>query len=56
MKKRILVYDQYGAQKEKEVEYIPVRFIIAIALIALETLGVLAMVILCAWSMTISDV
>ena len=48
MKKRILVYDQYGARKEKEVEYIPVRFIVAIALIALETLGVLAMVILCA--------
>lgn len=47
MKKKILVYDQNG-EKEKEVEYIPVRFIIAILLIALETLGVLAMVILCA--------
>lgn len=48
MKKRILVYDQYGVKKEKEVEYIPVRFIIAILLIALETLSVLAVTILCA--------
>ena len=48
MKKRILVYDKYGTEKEKEVEYIPVRFIIAILLIALETIGVLAMTILCA--------
>lgn len=48
MKKRILVYDKYGTEKEKEVEYIPVRFIIAILLIALEVIGVLTMTILCA--------
>lgn len=47
MKKKVLTYDQYGA-KEREVEYIPVRFIIAIALIVLETLGVLSLTILCA--------
>lgn len=46
MKKMIKVADQYG-EKEKEVTYIPVRFIFAILLIVLETLGVLGMVILC---------
>lgn len=47
MKKTIKVRDQYG-EKEKEVTYIPVRFIIAIFLIVLETLAVVGMVILCA--------
>ncbi|MBO5208859.1 MAG: cardiolipin synthase [Lachnospiraceae bacterium] len=47
MKKKIVIYDQNGA-KEQEVNYIPVRFIIAILLIVLETLAVLAMTILCA--------
>ncbi len=47
MKKTIVIYDKDGA-KEKEINYIPVRFIIAIMLIALETLAVLGIVILCA--------
>lgn len=47
MKKKIIIYDKDGA-KEQEVTYIPIRFIIAILLIVLETLGVLALTILCA--------
>lgn len=47
MKKKIVIYDKDGA-KEQEVNYIPVRFIIAILLIILETLGVIAFTILCA--------
>lgn len=47
MKKTIVIYDQNGA-KEKEVNYIPVRFILAIALIVLETAAVLTLTILCA--------
>lgn len=47
MKKKIVIYDAGGA-KEKEVNYIPVRFIIAILLILLETLAVLGIVVLCA--------
>lgn len=47
MKKKIVIYDQNGA-KEQEVNYIPVRFIIAILLIVLETLAVLTITILCA--------
>ena len=48
MKKKILLSDKNGAMEEKEVEYIPVRFILAILLIALETIGVLTMTLLCA--------
>jgi len=47
MKKKIVIYDARGA-KEKEINYIPVRFILAISLILLETLAVLGIVILCA--------
>lgn len=47
MKKKIIIYDKDGA-KEQEVTYIPIRFIIAILLIVLETLGVLTLTILCA--------
>lgn len=47
MKKRIVIYDKNGA-KEKEVNYIPVRFIIAMLLIILETVAVLTVTILCA--------
>ncbi len=47
MKKTIVIYDQYGP-KEKEVNYIPVRFIIAILLIILETVAVLTVTVLCA--------
>lgn len=42
-----MISDQYGP-KEKEINYIPVRFIIAIALIIFETLAVLGVTILCA--------
>ena len=47
MKKKIVIYDKNGA-KEQEVNYIPFRFIAAILLIILETVAVLAIVILCA--------
>jgi cardiolipin synthase len=47
MKKKIVIYDKDGA-KEQEVNYIPVRFIIAILLIVLETLAVLTLTVLCA--------
>lgn len=47
MKKTILIYNQDGA-KEKEINYIPVRYIIAILLMVLETVAVLAITILCA--------
>lgn len=47
MKKTIKIYDENGA-KEKEVNYIPVRFIFAILLIILETLAVLGIMVLCA--------
>ncbi|MBQ7943372.1 MAG: cardiolipin synthase [Lachnospiraceae bacterium] len=47
MKKKIVIY-QKGKATEQEVNYIPVRFIIAILLIVLETAAVLALTILCA--------
>lgn len=47
MKKKIVIY-QHGKRKEREVNYIPVRFIIAMLLIALETLAVLGIMIWCA--------
>lgn len=47
MKKTVMVYEK-GVVKEKEINYIPVRFIIAMLLIVLETAAVLAITILCA--------
>lgn len=47
MKKKIVIY-QHGKRKEREVNYIPFRFILAMLLIVLETLAVLSIVILCA--------
>jgi len=47
MKKTIQIYDQHGP-KDKEINYIPVRFILALILIALETIAVITIVILCA--------
>ncbi|MGN0612634.1 MAG: cardiolipin synthase [Porcipelethomonas sp.] len=47
MKKKIITYDRYG-RREREINYIPVRFIIAIALIILETAAVIAVTCLCA--------
>ena len=47
MKKKIVIYDKDGA-KEQEINYIPVRFIIAILLIILEVAAVLTLTILCA--------
>ena len=47
MKKKIVIYDKDGA-KEQEVNYIPIRFIIAILLILLETVAVVTITILCA--------
>ncbi len=48
MKKKITIYDWNGP-KEKEIDYIPVRFIIAILLIVLETAAVVAVTCLCAY-------
>ncbi|MGN0695233.1 MAG: cardiolipin synthase [Oscillospiraceae bacterium] len=47
MKKKIRIKSRYGV-KEREIDYIPVRFILAILIIILETGGVIAAVILCA--------
>ena len=46
MKKKIVIHFRYGV-KEKEIDYIPVRFIIAILLIILETAAVIAVTLLC---------
>lgn len=48
MKKKIIIHDRYGV-KEKEIDYIPVRFIIAMLLIILETAAVIALICLCAY-------
>ena len=40
MKKKIIIHDRYGV-KEKEIDCIPVRFIIAILLIIFETAAVI---------------
>lgn len=47
MKRTIKIYEK-GRVKEKEITYIPVRFILAILLIVLETAAVLAITIACA--------
>ena len=46
MKKKIIIHDRYGV-KEKEIDYIPVRFIIAMLLIILETTAVIGITLLC---------
>ncbi|MBQ7028197.1 MAG: PLDc_N domain-containing protein, partial [Ruminococcus sp.] len=46
MKKKIIIHDRYGV-KEKEIDYIPVRFIIAMLLIILETAAVIGITLLC---------
>ena len=46
MKKKIIIHDRYGV-KEKEIDYIPVRFIIAMLLIILETAAVIGLTLLC---------
>ena len=46
MKKKVIIHDRYGV-KEKEIDYIPVRFIIAMLLIILETAAVIAITLLC---------
>ncbi len=46
MKKKVIIHDRYGI-KEKEIDYIPVRFIIAMLLIILETAAVIAITLLC---------
>ena len=47
MKKKIVIKTKTGV-KEHEMNYIPIRFIIAILLIVLETAAVIALTILCA--------
>ena len=46
MKKKIVIHDRYGV-KEKEIDYIPVRFIIAMLLIIFETAAVITVTLLC---------
>ena len=48
MKKKITIHDGFGV-KEKEIDYIPVRFIIAMLLIVLETAAVIAATCLCGY-------
>ncbi|MGN0655543.1 MAG: hypothetical protein ACI4KR_02010, partial [Ruminiclostridium sp.] len=48
MKKKITIRNGSGV-KEKEIDYIPVRFIIAILLIILETAAVIALTCLCGY-------
>ncbi len=45
MKKKVIAYDKNGRQTEKEINYIPFRYILAILLTAAETIAVLAIVI-----------
>ncbi|MGN0505755.1 MAG: cardiolipin synthase [Lachnospiraceae bacterium] len=47
MKKTIRIWEK-GRVKEKEITYIPLRFLFAILLIVLETLSVLALTVACA--------
>lgn len=46
MKKKIIIHGRYGV-KEREIDYIPGRFIIAILLIILETAAVITITSLC---------
>ena len=47
MKTKIKIHNK-GGVKEREIDYIPIRFILAILLIILETTAVIAITILCA--------
>lgn len=46
MKKKIRIKSRYGV-KEREIDYIPVRYILAILITILETAGVIAATMLC---------
>ena len=48
MKKKIVISNMNGV-KEREIDYIPIRFILAIALIVLETAAVIAVTMLCGY-------
>lgn len=48
MKKKITVRNKNGV-KEREIDYIPVRFILAILLILLETVAVIGITMLCGY-------
>lgn len=48
MKKKIPSYDAHGKKTEREIQYVPVRYIIAVLLTIIETLLVIGAVILCA--------
>ena len=47
MKKKIVIPNESGV-KEREINYIPVRFILAILLMVLETVAVIVLTVLCA--------
>lgn len=45
MKKKIIAFDKNGNQTEKEILYIPVRYILAVLITIAETAAVVAIVI-----------
>lgn len=45
MKKKIIAFDKNGNQTEKEILYIPVRYILAVLITIAETAAVVAVVI-----------
>ena len=45
MKKKVVAYDKNGNQTEKDISYIPFRYIFAILITAAETIAVVAIVI-----------
>lgn len=45
MKKKIIAFDKNGNQTEKEIFYIPVRYILAVLITIAETAAVVAIVI-----------
>lgn len=45
MKKKVIAYDKNGNQTEKDISYIPFRYILAILITVAETIAVLAIVI-----------
>lgn len=45
MKKKIIAFDKSGNQTEKEILYIPVRYILAVLITIAETAAVVAVVI-----------
>ncbi len=45
MKKKVIAFDKNGNQTEKEIYYIPVRYILAVLITIAETAAVVAIVV-----------